>query len=209
MQQLKNIADAYAVSVIDAVNKTNAGIMSAEEALKGVRDATLLIEQEWKAYMATTLTVEEEKLAHEAVQLYKPANESITLLENELKRKSGKLSPGSLSQFDGPLYDTIDPISSKISQLVELQLRVAKDEYNSAQVGFKNTLTITIALIVVAIIFAILVGFFISRSITRQLGGEPNYATEVAKQVTSGDLSVKVQERRHHQHAGFDKEHGR
>ena len=36
LKQLKTIADAYAVSVIDAVNKTNAGLLTVEEAVSGL-----------------------------------------------------------------------------------------------------------------------------------------------------------------------------
>jgi len=68
LQSLKRIADAYAVNIIDAVNKANDGMITAEEALKGVQDASQLIKTEWKAYMATTLTTEEAKLASEAEQ---------------------------------------------------------------------------------------------------------------------------------------------
>ena len=39
LKQLKQIADAYAVSVIDAANKANAGIFTAEETLKAVTSA--------------------------------------------------------------------------------------------------------------------------------------------------------------------------
>ena len=68
--QLKIIADAYAVGVIDAVNKTNAGLFTAEEALKAVQLAQQQIKTEWAAYAATKLTVEEERLAKEAVALF-------------------------------------------------------------------------------------------------------------------------------------------
>ncbi len=192
LQGLKRIADAYAINVIDAVNKANAGMMSAEEALKNVHDSNQLIETEWKAYMATTLTVEEAKLAQEAEQLYIPANESIRNLEKELKNKSGKLPVGSLNQFDGPLYSTIDPIGGKITELIDLQLRVAKVEYDAAEAIYHKALTITIAMIVAAILFAALIGIWITRGLTRQLGGEPNYAAEMVKKVASGDLSVHV-----------------
>lgn len=66
LKGLKAIADAYAVDVIDAVNKTNAGLMSAEEALRAVQNAQQVIDREWRAYMATTLTTEESLLAAEA-----------------------------------------------------------------------------------------------------------------------------------------------
>jgi hypothetical protein len=54
LRQLKQIADAYAVSVIDAANKANAGLMSAEETRAAVTAAQGVIASNWKAYMATT-----------------------------------------------------------------------------------------------------------------------------------------------------------
>ena len=56
LQQLKVIADAYAVNVIDAANKANGGIFTAEETLKAVQAAQSDIQREWAAYMATSLT---------------------------------------------------------------------------------------------------------------------------------------------------------
>lgn len=193
LKGLKAIADAYAVAVIDAVNKTNAGIMGADVALKGIQESSNLIASEWKSYMATTLTAEEERLAKEAEQLFVPADESIKQLTNELNGKFGILPVGSLANFDGALYDTIDPISSKITELVDLQLRVAAEEYASAQTLYEETVTNTIGIIVSAIILAVLIGFWIVTTISRQLGGEPNYASEVAQRIMSGDMTIKVQ----------------
>ncbi len=191
LQSLKIIADAYAVSVIDAVNKTNAGLMTAEEALKGVQNSNQQIKKEWDAYMATTLTVEEAKLADEATKMFALANEDIQRLESALKAKSGNIK-GDMTNFDGPLYTTIDPISSKISELVELQLRVAKEVFDEAQKQYQRTLTLTISLLVIAIIVSALVGFMITRGVMRQVGGEPGYAAEVVSRVAGGDMTVKV-----------------
>ncbi|ASP38693.1 hypothetical protein CHH28_08370 [Bacterioplanes sanyensis] len=47
LQQLKAIADGYAVLVIDAVNKANGGSMSAEQALQSVQEAESLIAARW------------------------------------------------------------------------------------------------------------------------------------------------------------------
>jgi methyl-accepting chemotaxis protein len=192
LKGLKIIADAYAVNVIDAVNKTNAGVMNAEDALKGVQDASQQIKKEWDAYMATTLTEEEEKLAHEADQLFGPANQDIQRLVSVLEGRTGNIQ-NQLGEFDGPLYKTIDPIGGKITELIELQLRVSKEVYDSAQKQYQNTLMSIIGLIVAAIVVSALVGFWITRNVTRQIGGEPDYAVNIVRQISEGDLSVRVQ----------------
>ena len=63
LSQLKQIADAYAVNVIDAVNKANAGRYTANQVVAELDSATDLIHTRWKEYMATELTQEESRLA--------------------------------------------------------------------------------------------------------------------------------------------------
>ena len=192
LKGLKIIADAYAVNVIDAVNKTNAGQMKAEDALNGIQAASRQISKEWNAYMATTLTAEEAKLANEAEKLFQPANRDIQRLESALKAKSGNIQ-GQLAEFDGPLYSTIDPIGGKITDLIELQLRVSKEVYDSAVAQYNDSLYLTIGLIVAAIVVSMLVGLAITRNVMRQIGGEPDYAAQIVRQMSEGDLSIQVQ----------------
>ena len=80
LKQLTVISNNYAVLVIDAANKTNAGLMSAEELVKGVEAAQKSTRQSWKEYRATELTKEEIVLADEADQLFAPADAQIASL---------------------------------------------------------------------------------------------------------------------------------
>jgi methyl-accepting chemotaxis protein len=191
LKQLKVIADAYAVAIIDAVNKTNAGLLSAEDALKGVRSARRDIATQWSAFMATTLTSEESRLAKEATPLYTAADAAIDKLEIFLLDQRG-LIPGQLGAFDGPLYDTIDPISAKISELVDLQLRVAGEEFTESQHAFERTLTLNASLIGLALLLGVGFGLWLVRSLTQQLGGEPAYASAAVTQVAAGDLTLDI-----------------
>ena len=188
LKGLKVIADAYAVSIIDAVNKTNAGLMAAEDTLKGIQDANQQVNKEWVAYMATDLTVEESKLAHEAEKLFEPANHDTKRLESVLRDKSGNIK-GQLAEFDGPLYANIDPISNKISELIELQLRIAEQVYKTDTAEYYKTLQLTIAMILIAFTLSALIGFFITRSITHPL----NLALDTAKKIAEGDLTANIQ----------------
>jgi methyl-accepting chemotaxis protein len=164
LDQLKHIADAYAVSIIDAVNKANVGLVDAPLTLKGIKDAQAIISEKWKAYMATTLTQEESRLAAEASQLFIPANADVEKLIRHLEDKTGLLT-GTLGEYDGPLYATVDPISNKITELVDLQLSVAEAEYRAAGARYALLLKETAALLA----FALLIGGGLSWIVTHHV----------------------------------------
>lgn len=186
LRQLKVIADAYAVNVIDAVNKAQVGIFTAEEALRAVQAADAAIKKEWAAYAATKLTPEEEKLAAEALKLFEPANRDIDKLASALEGLSGNV-PGKLAAFNGPLYGTIDPISSKIGELIELQLRVASEVHKASEKLYAKTIGLTVALIAIAVAVCALLGLLIARSIATPIAR----AAQVAKTIAGGDLTAR------------------
>jgi methyl-accepting chemotaxis protein len=188
LRQLKVIADAYAVNVIDAANKAQTGLITAEEALKAVQAARADIRKEWADYMATSPTAEEEKLAREAVKLFEPANLDISKLEEALKSMSGSVA-GQLGAFNGPLYATVDPISGKISELIELQMRLASQVHKASDQAFQRTLWVTSAVAGAAVLACLLLGFFITRSITRPI----TRAAQAAQGIAGGDLSTQFQ----------------
>ena len=170
LKQLKAIADDYAVAIIDAANKANAGIFTAVETLKGLEIASANIKNNWKAYIATSLTPEEAKLAKEADALYLPADAAVEKLRAFLAGKTGSLK-GTLADYDGPLYATIDPISGKITELVDLQLRVAKEEYTAAHGRFASVLWLSIGALVLGAGVGGGFGWSVIRSTTQTLQG--------------------------------------
>ena len=188
LRQLKLIADAYAVNVIDAVNKAQSGLMTAEEALKAVQAARADIRKEWADYRAGPLTPGEQKLADEAQSLFGPADRDIANLEEALKGMSGSVA-GQLSAFNGPLYGTVDPISGKIGELIELQLRVASEVHQASETAFQRTLWVTSVVAGAAVLACLLLGFFITRSITRPM----TKAAQAAQGIAGGDLSTQFQ----------------
>ncbi|WP_370869339.1 methyl-accepting chemotaxis protein [Variovorax ginsengisoli] len=48
---------------------------------------------------------------------------------------------------------------------------------------------------VLAVVLAIALGFWVTRSILRQLGGEPDYASHVAKEIAEGNLALQIDSR--------------
>jgi methyl-accepting chemotaxis protein len=169
MQDLKTIADDYAVSVIDAVNKANAGRVTAEDALRDVRRAQVRIQERWSAYLKTQLTPREAELVAEARQLLSRADQAITAVSQHLEGLRGQVA-GQLRDFDGPLYEQIDPISSKVAELVSLQLEVARDEREAAHRIHQASLKSFATLALVSVLGVALFGWVFYRSIIGQLG---------------------------------------
>ncbi|MGA1316706.1 MAG: methyl-accepting chemotaxis protein [Rubrivivax sp.] len=187
LRGLKVIADMYAVNVIDTVNKAHAGRVDVQQALGLVDEASATIQREWKAYMATYLTPEETTLAREAQALFAAADRDIARLQAALKQIEGS-AEGRLQDFDGPLYDSIDPISEKIGELIELQLRVAKQVYGEAESRFDIILWLTLVLVACAVLVSVGLGVLVARSIT----GPIRQAGAVATSIASGDLTTQV-----------------
>ncbi len=123
LRLLKEVADAYAVSIVDLTHKTRDGSESYEGALSKVEKASSVIDSSWKEYSSTYLTDEEKRLSVELTTLMKRGDETTRRLKELLAAKDHE----GLSEFAAKdLYPAIDPISEKIGELVDLQLRVAQ-----------------------------------------------------------------------------------
>ncbi len=196
LKQLKAIADDYAVAIIDAANKANAGLFTAEETLKNVAESSKRIHENWQAYSSTYLTTEEKRLAAEAQQLFVPADRAVERLRKFLSGRTGNVK-GQMGEFDGPLYQHIDPISSKITELVDLQLQVAKEEYDAAHARFEMILWTSVATLALGILLGGGFGWTlihgvarVLRDVTGQLSGGAAQTQSAAHEVASASQSL-------------------
>lgn len=165
LQQLKHISDAYAVSVIDAVNKAHARTWTMDRTAQVVQDANLEIKQLWGSYLQTQLTPEEQELAQEATVLFRAADQEILQLQAALEANDWKR----LAVFDGSLYSVIDPLSAKIQELIDLQLDVAARERQAAAQVYFWTRSVFWAVLVIALLLASPLGYIFSRKVTAAL----------------------------------------
>ncbi len=168
LQQLKTISDDYAVFIIDAVNKANAGRLTGREAAAGVDQANRRIKENWSKYMATTLTSEEQRLAAEAEQLFVPADAAVSRLQGRLTASAGDLT-GTLGDVDGPLYDVIDPVTTKITELVDLQLSVARAEYAAATGRYRLVFGLSLGMLIAGVVLGTVAGTILVRRLTGAL----------------------------------------
>ncbi|AKR44561.1 histidine kinase [Methylophilus sp. TWE2] len=72
---------------------------------------------------------------------------------------------------------------------VEIGQKASKDASETQATALLLSRTIALAVIVLAAA----IGFFITRNLLKQLGGEPDYAASVVKTVAAGDYTVQVE----------------
>lgn len=163
LKDLKIIADMYAVNIVDASHKVRNNNISWDEGVNSVETAVIAIKEKWDAYLQTSLVDKEIKLIEEAKPLIQQADDSIVdLLEILRSKNKDRLEQYTILK----LYPAIDPISGKFSELVDIQLVVAKNEYDSALATYEKSKTVSVAMILVAVLLGLLCGVLIVRSVT-------------------------------------------
>ncbi len=185
LRDLKIVADAYAVNIVDAAHKTRAGIFSWAEGTQSVELASKTIHDAWNKYISTTLTEDEAKLVAEAATRMTKADAAVAELLTLMKAQD----MAALVTFaEKDMYPVIDPISETVSKLVELQLQVAAQVFEEKE-ALKHTLD-TAQLAVLAILATII---FIAMQIARKNIVSPlQQMTSAMKSVAEGNLHVRT-----------------
>ncbi len=186
LRDLKVIADMYAVNIVDASHKVRNGNITWEEGRKNVDDAEKVIAEKWQAYKNTVLVPEEEALVAEIEPMFKTTKVELDKLREILKQEDKQ----AIAEFTaGPLYPAIDPISGKFSDLIEVQLKVAKQEYEASNANYSHNRTISIALILIGLTLGVVFAYWIVRSVSEPLEKVRKMVREVAK---TSDFSKRV-----------------
>ncbi|WXL26788.1 methyl-accepting chemotaxis protein [Ectopseudomonas mendocina] len=193
LRDLKMIADNYAVNIVDTSHKVHIGALSWESGMRRLADAEAVIDQSWQHYTSTSLVGNEQQLVDEARPLLAKAREATTRLEQIFDNKD---EAALLGFIRGELYQTIDPVSERFNQLVDVQLQVAKSEYERTEARYEWLMSFSIGAMLLSVLVAAILGFMITRSLIRQLGGEPYIAMESLQRVAAGDLTQDMQLRR-------------
>ncbi len=189
LQQLKVVSDMYAVNIVDTTHKLREGALAWNEGRRNLDEARKRIAEEWKEYTGTYLVPDEKKLVDEAAPLMKSADGVTDKLSGIIDRKDRD----ALAKFAAKeLYPAIDPVSGKLSSLVDLQLKVAKQEYDKSDTYFNRGKVGLVFLVLLCVSISALLASLVIRGLLKEMGGEPHYVKEIARTVANGDLSVTV-----------------
>lgn len=186
LRDLKIISDMYAVNIVDTTHKVRNGNISWSDARKNLDQAQFTIREKWNIYTATHLASEEKKLVAEVEPLFKETEKALSRLK-EILAKEDKDAVADFSAVE--LYPAVDPISEKLSKLIDEQLDIAKEEYENADSRYVVTRNTSVVLILLGLVFGIGFAMWIIHSITRPLTKLQNTLIRVE---TSGDLTLRV-----------------
>ncbi|UCM60026.1 methyl-accepting chemotaxis protein [Aeromonas hydrophila] len=88
-----------------------------------------------------------------------------------------------------PAFDIADAL---LSDLVRVNTELAAQSLDESQNIYQDNLQILIAIASAAFFICLILALLVTRSILRQLGGDPSYTVQVVARVAEGDLSTPV-----------------
>jgi methyl-accepting chemotaxis protein len=80
-----------------------------------------------------------------------------------------------------------------LNGLIEFQVQLMETAGQDAESTYQGVRALMIGLGAFALLLSLAIGFLITRNLTRQLGGEPDYAAAIARRIAEGDLTVNVE----------------
>ncbi|GGX93428.1 methyl-accepting chemotaxis protein [Vogesella alkaliphila] len=83
-------------------------------------------------------------------------------------------------------------LSMQLDKLIAYHTQVMEEQKASTTSTLKETMLAAIIAIIASVGASIMVALLIARSLTRQIGGEPDYAAEVMKEIAHGNLGISV-----------------
>jgi methyl-accepting chemotaxis protein len=186
LEQLKEVADAYGLGVVDTAHKVASGAMKPADGLAAVRRSQATAAAQWKAYAASYLDDDERPLAARAVPLLAAADAVTARLEALLA--AGDVD-GVRALADRALYPAIDPVAEVVEKLARVQMDGARTEYEAAQSLYTRLRWVAS----VAGLVVLGVAGLLAWSLVRSLGRGLDRALAVARTVAAGDLGARIE----------------
>jgi methyl-accepting chemotaxis protein len=187
----------HARTMVRALTQT--GDKTAQEAtLERMQSYWEVQEKEYAEYLKTAPTEEEAAVRQ---QIEQATTDYLDLTD----QASEMLEEGKNSEANAFINNQLREQSKIIEDLYERLTAI--NIKTAGQVNADNEALVsrisTLMLIAIAGAFAIalVLGFLVARSVTRQLGGEPDYAADIVKRVAAGDLTVAVALRNKDEHS--------
>jgi methyl-accepting chemotaxis protein-1 (serine sensor receptor) len=146
-----------------------------------------IITKTWDAYMATTLTPEERILADKFA-----ADRKVFVVEG-LKPSVAALRANKIDEakqiVETKMRPLFEPVRAGVDALIELQLNVAKAEYEQAVERYNTIRNIALVSITLGLLLSFWIGFMLIRAIMRPLA----LAQDVAGKIAAGDLTSNIE----------------
>jgi methyl-accepting chemotaxis protein len=187
LKQLNIIDDKY-TTIIAAHNKLDAGLIDTRYAFVEIGAAKETINAQWKAYTATFLVEAEKK---EVAKMDALMQKGDLMIANLIKTiETG--DKASINAVKADTYAVVDPIAEEVNKLINIQLEVAKSEYDASIANYKRLFNIVLVFTLLSILAGILYALRFAKSLQSSLGCEPKDAKNIANEIANGNLSNKI-----------------
>jgi methyl-accepting chemotaxis protein len=143
-------------------------------------------------YRKTDLSKEEQAILPEIDAAW-AAYQAVAV--NVKKLISQDQTSDGLALMNGDARVKFEKVDKGLDKLIEVNVDIARAANEEAKQTASTLNLAILALVVCGTAASALVAYVITRGITRQLGGEPDYATEVVQAIAAGNLAVDVQTR--------------
>ncbi|PKO45049.1 MAG: diguanylate cyclase [Betaproteobacteria bacterium HGW-Betaproteobacteria-22] len=151
IKELKAVSDMYAVNVVDTAHKVNVGALSWSAGEANLTEALKNVDAQWQAYKLHPSSELDKNLAHEIELLMANANNAAIDLQGILRAQD----PERLQRFtSSALYPAIDPVSTKISALIDTQLKEAEALHEASEVVYENSRNFIVFIFVLGALIA-------------------------------------------------------
>ncbi|MFC5303418.1 HAMP domain-containing methyl-accepting chemotaxis protein [Azospira restricta] len=185
MRNLKAIGDAYALC-IDTAAKVAAGDIGPGDALPMILQAENVVDSTWKVYRPAVADDEERQLAAE-VEL--PLQQGQAALQRLKQLLSGGEAAALGAFAAGEFRSAIEQAAEQVNRLVELQIDLAKREFDAAGAQYRLLRNLLLGALAVGAGGGLLCALvLIRRSVLRPLAD----AGRVLAAIAAGDLTPEI-----------------
>jgi methyl-accepting chemotaxis protein len=183
--QLKKVADAYSLNVIDATNKLRNRNISWEQAYGIISTAQIQIDSTWSEYSKTS---KEGK----AILIFHKTDSLLKLTEPLIKDLTGIVQKKDTAGLDFyviyNLYPNIEPIFIQIQALLKIEIEESYNSYISGKRLFSSVRFFFLIFVLVGIGITIYISSLIINSIRKSI----SEANKIITQLSQGDLISKI-----------------
>lgn len=174
LTELKKVNDAYGIDMVTAINKATIGMMTPAEAYALLTKAEKQARENLANYEKMPLNDEERKLVQEISTHTDKALRRVSAAAKVLEPLGDSMSLNDdgdpvIMEYNGDLYEYIDPITTRLQTLIDIQLNGAQRERAIAQKLYDTVFKAFIAVAVVVAAMMVLFGGWVARSISRPL----------------------------------------
>ncbi len=166
MKQLKEISDMYTSNIINNSYKVKNNIITWKQGLDGIKEAQTLINSNIENYEKTFLT-EDEKILFEEFKKSKIDADNLILKLSDTMKKENSLELDNL--IKGALYQRIDVVTRRVTNLIEMQLTIADEIYEKNNIRYNLSIIFSTISIFLSLIVQIILAFIISNNIKKSL----------------------------------------